>query len=102
MRFSLHNGPGLRTTVFLKGCPLACPWCHNPESQRALPDIVFDEQKCIQCGACRTACPHGAIDLASPLRLDRERCDGCGLCAAACPALALTVCGQRLPVHTVV
>ena len=101
-RCSVHDGPGLRTTVFLKGCPLACPWCHNPESQRAIPDTLFDEQKCIQCGACRTACPRGAIDLASPLRLDREQCDGCGLCAAACPARALTICGQRMPVHVVV
>lgn len=100
-RCSVHDGPGLRTTVFLKGCPLACPWCHNPESQRGDPDILFDEQRCIHCEACRTACPCDAIDLASPLRLDRERCDGCALCAAACPALALVVSGRRMSVREV-
>jgi len=97
-RFSVHDGPGIRTTVFLKGCPLACPWCHNPESQGGHPEILFDEERCMGCEGCREACPTGAIDFASPLRLDRERCDGCALCAAACPTLALALCGRRMSV----
>jgi pyruvate formate lyase activating enzyme len=100
-RCSVHDGPGIRTTVFLKGCPLACPWCHNPEAQRGTPDLLFDEQRCIRCEACCAACPHAAIDLASPGRIDRDRCDGCGLCAAACPAVALVVSGRRMSVREV-
>lgn len=101
-RCSVHDGPGIRTTVFLKGCPLACPWCHNPESQSGQPEILFDEERCIGCESCRGACPLGAIDPVSPLRLARDRCDGCGLCAAACPTMALVVCGRRMSVGEVV
>ena len=100
-RCSVHDGPGIRTTVFLKGCPLTCPWCHNPEAQSGTPDILFDEQRCIGCEACRTACPHDAIDLAARRRIARDRCDGCGRCAAACPALALVLCGRRLSVREI-
>ena len=100
-RCSVHDGPGLRTTVFLKGCPLVCPWCHNPETQRSGPELLFDEDHCIHCEACRTACPKGAIDLGASPRVDRENCDGCGLCAAACPALALVLCGRRMSVRDV-
>ncbi len=60
-RFSVHDGPGLRTTVFFKGCPLRCEWCHNPESQAAAPEVMWSEGRCIRCGACREACPTGAI-----------------------------------------
>ncbi len=100
-RFSAHDGPGIRTTVFLKGCPLRCPWCHNPESQRSSPEILFDEQKCIGCEACRAVCPGGAIDFADPSRIRRALCEGCGRCAEACPTLAATLCGRRMSVAEV-
>ncbi len=91
--------------MFLKGCPLTCPWCHNPEAQSGTPDILFDEQLCIGCGACGAACPRDAIELASRNRIVRDLCDGCGRCAAACPARALVLCGRRMFVdeiaHTV-
>ncbi len=100
-RCSVHDGPGIRTTVFLKGCPLACPWCHNPEAQSGTPEILFDEQRCIGCGACRTTCPQDAIDLASQRRILRDRCDGCGRCAEGCPAQALILCGWRKSVREI-
>ena len=100
-RCSVHDGPGIRTTVFFKGCAFTCPWCHNPEAQRAAPEILFDEQRCIGCEACRTACPRDAIELTSRQRIARDRCDGCGRCATACPAQALVLCGQRMSVREI-
>ncbi len=85
-RFSVHDGPGVRTTVFLKGCPLRCAWCHNPESQAAKPQLMVAENRCIRCGACEATCPAGA---ASGL----GRCEACGRCAEACPTGARTLTG---------
>ncbi|MHB1007458.1 MAG: glycyl-radical enzyme activating protein [Chloroflexota bacterium] len=101
-RMSVHDGPGIRTTVFMKGCPLNCPWCHNPESQSGRMEIVFYDQRCIHCGACFAVCPHQAIDLTSPDRVNRDKCDGCGLCAVACPSAALVQCGRRVSAAEVV
>lgn len=92
--FALDDGPGIRTTVFLKGCPLACSWCHNPESLSLRPDVAFRQGRCIGCGACAGACGAGAITL-EPTRLRRDLCSGCGVCAGACPTTALQKIGER-------
>ena len=94
-RFCLHDGPGIRTTVFLKGCPLSCLWCHNPESQTDRPELLFDKQKCLRCGSCRTACPQGAIPPDGAwITVNRAVCLCCGQCQDACPSGALQVLGE--------
>ena len=104
-RFCMHDGPGLRTTVFFKGCPLHCRWCHNPETQRTGTEILFAPARCTGCGACAQACPAGAHIFSPTHRFLRERCLACGRCAAACPTHALTAAGTRTSVseilHTV-
>lgn len=101
-RFALHDGPGIRTTVFLKGCPLRCPWCHNPEGRAALPELRFDPAHCLHCGACVPACPRGGHRLEhGSHRFDRDLCRVCGLCAAACPTGALEICGASRSVGEV-
>ena len=98
--FALDDGPGIRTTVFLKGCPLSCIWCQNPESQRTGPEIAFYPGLCIGCGECETVCPEKAIDLKYPKRVIRDRCTACGLCAEACPTTALKRIGHYYSVDT--
>ncbi len=95
-RFCMHDGPGLRTTVFLKGCPLRCAWCHNPEAQRAGAELLFYETKCIRCGACSALCKTGAHEVAEKHRIHRQRCLACGACADACPCGALSLCGKEM------
>ena len=96
-RFAVHDGPGIRTVVFLKGCGLHCPWCSNPESQSAARQLLRDEKKCAACGACARACPNGAVSWTpgEMPRVDRARCRACGACAAICPAGALSLCGVK-------
>ena len=102
-RFSIHDGPGIRTTVFLKGCPLRCPWCHNPESQLRKPQVLFYENKCIQCGKCFEVCPvEGALSTTNGERVNRELCNDCGLCTDTCYAQALEVCGKEMTVEEVI
>jgi len=93
-RFCLQDGPGIRTVVFLKGCPLRCAWCHNPESQLPRPELLFDELKCIRCLRCIKACPKGAIEFGGKIFIDDTKCDACGACERACPSGALAICGK--------
>jgi len=94
-RFALHDGPGIRTTVFLKGCPLSCVWCHNPESQVACPELMHWQERCVGCGACIGACPIGALSLAGErAEVDRDRCTACAECVTACSEGALEVAGE--------
>jgi pyruvate formate lyase activating enzyme len=96
-RFALDDGPGIRTTVFLKGCPLACTWCHNPEGIRQAPELFYQPSRCIACGDCQAVCASNAIDLKGPERIRRLQCNACGRCAAECPSGALVLKGQYYP-----
>lgn len=96
-RFAVHDGPGIRTAVFLKGCPLNCWWCHNPESQSADLDVLYRPATCLRCGTCVTACPVKALRLGpAGIVRDRSACTRCGRCAQACPAEALSLVGRRV------
>ena len=101
-RHSLEDGPGIRSVVFFKGCPLRCVFCQNPEAQLARAEIAFRADRCVECGACVLACPAHAASLASPGRIDRSHCDVCGKCAAACPSSALAVIGRTFEVDDLV
>ena len=102
-RYAIHDGPGIRTTVFLKGCPLSCQWCHNPESQRERPEILYYEERCTLCGACASVCKHGAIGVVDDhLTLDQSLCVGCGDCVRACPNDARKLAGRVMSVDQVV
>lgn len=98
-RFALDDGPGIRTTVFLKGCPLACPWCHNPEAVSPGAEIAYYAEKCIHCGDCAAVCKAGAINMEAVERIERTKCNNCGQCAAVCPTLALKKIGVYYPPH---
>ena len=91
--FSVNDGPGIRTSVFLKGCPLHCRWCHNPEAQKPGPQVMVNESRCIRCGAC-AVCPAGARGAHG--ELDSARCTGCGMCVSVCPAEACRISGKEM------
>lgn len=102
-RFAVHDGDGIRTTVFFKGCPLRCRWCHNPEGISPKPELAFYEHKCIGCGECLSVCPEGAHKIKNGTHtLDRSLCVSCGKCAENCIGEALTVYGKRVTVDELV
>lgn len=101
-QYSVHDGPGIRTTVFLKGCPLCCPWCHNPESQKVRPEVIVMENRCIACGECRQVCQFAeSLGVEGPLPRAVDGCTLCGECVDTCPTGARQIVGQRMTVEEV-
>jgi len=93
---SLDDGPGIRSVVFFKGCPLSCAWCHNPESINRRAELSWDPSLCVACGACAQTCTNGAATVANESRVDRSRCKRCFGCAAVCPSAALRRVGAPM------
>lgn len=102
---SIHDGTGLRTVVFLKGCPLRCLWCSTPESHKSCPEIGYVKEKCILCGECLSICPQEALSIDEEkeiVLIDRVKCDGCMLCVKKCPVSALKGYGIRMTSEQVI
>ena len=94
-RFAIHDGEGIRTAVFLQGCPLHCPWCANPEAQHIGPQLMYSEKKCVGCGTCVQKCPKEAIVLnGGKAQIDRTACVSCGTCERVCPNRAMQISGK--------
>ena len=98
-RMEIHDGDGLRTTVFLKGCPLKCLWCHNPESLSGKPQIAYFKDNCIRCGVCTAVCPQNAIYKG---KIDHSTCSRCGTCVEACPTEALKLYGEEIEAEVLI
>jgi pyruvate formate lyase activating enzyme len=102
MRFSLHDGPGIRTAVFFKGCPLSCWWCHNPESQNPEPEVLYSAEGCRLCGDCVAVCPHEAIERTGERMTVNDNCRLCAACVDACGVEARSVAGRTMTVTEIV
>lgn len=101
-RFSTHDGPGIRSTVFMKGCPLKCFWCHNPESQSRMPVLLYNEKVCTGCGNCKDVCPRRAVQIIdAKATVDRSLCNHCGKCVSVCYAKARAISGKTMTVEEV-
>jgi pyruvate formate lyase activating enzyme len=100
-RASFHDGPGIRTTVFLKGCPLRCPWCHNPEGVARAPEVLVNETRCLHCNSCVEACPRPGGPLPAGSALGSAGCAACGRCVEACPSGAREIAGRTWTVAEV-
>jgi pyruvate formate lyase activating enzyme len=101
-RFSINDGPGIRTAVFIKGCPLRCQWCHNPETQKFLPELLYDSKLCIGCGKCNEVCPACHSVENGFHSFSRWECNNCGKCAEICPSTALSVCGKQMSIDEII
>ncbi len=99
---SLDDGPGIRTAVFFKGCPLSCIWCHNPESKRIEAELSVSTADCIGCGTCRSVCPQGAADPSRPGIVDRTKCVRCFTCVQNCPPKALQRVGEQMSMEEII
>ena len=105
-KFAIHDGPGIRTTLFLKGCPLNCIWCHNPEGISSSMNLWFFNSKCIGCGSCIASCPKNALSRDNPeessIIIDHQKCDKCGICTEVCPTKAISFDGWEIDVDEAV
>ena len=101
-RFCMRDGPGTRTTVFLKGCPLNCVWCHNPEMKKYESELLYCEKKCITCRICEKCENKAHIFEENRHILNREKCVSCGKCAENCPTSALRICGSDMSIDDIV
>lgn len=98
-KFCINDGPGIRTTVFFKGCPLHCKWCHNPESHLYKTELLYDEEKCARCGRCVVMCPQSVHILECVHKIDRKKCVACGVCTEECAYNALELVGKEMSVQ---
>jgi pyruvate formate lyase activating enzyme len=101
-KFAVDDGPGIRTTIFLKGCPLRCWWCHNPEGQVLTPELMYRSMRCTGCAECVRICPKGAIScVGKSISIDRKECSICGRCCQKCPTEALAIVGKEMSLNEV-
>lgn len=101
-KFCVNDGPGIRTTVFLKGCPLNCIWCHNPESKKTEPQIFYNKEKCLVCGKCAEVCPNHCHTFSDKHEFDRSACSVCGACTEVCMTNALEKTGERQSLESII
>lgn len=101
-RFSVGDGDGIRTCIFLKGCPLRCEWCHNPETQNISPELLFYKSKCIECGLCINSCKANVHTIEKSHQINRGKCLSCFECTKSCPTIALEKCGNKMTIEKII